>query len=601
MAARTPTHVGRPARPFLTTLVLICVLLSSLGAWPWAVAAQSGVNWRGEYYSNASLSGSPALVRNDVAINFNWGANSPGTGVPADGFSARWTAYASFTAGNYTFSLTVDDGARLWVDEQLIIDQWRDQSPTAYTVTRNMSAGYHSVRIEYYERAGDAACKLSWSTGTTITDWRGEYYNNASLSGSPVLVRNDAAVSFDWGTGSPASGVNADQFSARWTRTAYFPSTGTYTLSATADDGVRVWVDGALLIDKWFAQSRTTHTASKYLTAGNHDVKVEYFEASGSAACIVTWSLGASGGTPSTSEVIVDDRDSGFASGGGTSSFYGRNVGYRNHLYWTWNSTTQLYNWAKWFPNLTTSGNWEVYAYIPSRYFGTKNAVYSIYHNGAKDDKTISQAAYSDQWVSLGTYYFAGGSSEYVMLADNTGEDYATRFVGFDAVRFVLRSGAGPVTPPSACSITPILGFGRIWSGNASVRAKLGCAAEGEKQTWAGEQSFQNGYMFWLQDDDKVHVLYNSGTWAVYNDTWSTGDPEQDTSIVPPAGYYQPKRGFGKVWRDNPAVRNGLGWATTDERGFHASAQRFEHGTMFWSNTRGILVLYSDNTWQRYQ
>ncbi len=601
MAARTLSHLGRRTRPLLIALLTIGVLVATLGAWPPAAAAQSGVTWRGEYYGNVALSGTPALVRNDAAISFNWGAGSPGTGVPADGFSARWTAYAAFTAGNYTFTLTADDGARLWVDEQLIIDQWHDQSPTTYTVTRNMSAGYHSVRLEYYERAGDAVCQLSWGTGTAITDWRGEYYNDISLSGSPILVRNDAAVNFDWGTGSPAAGVNADLFSARWTRTAYFSAAGTYTFSATTDDGVRLWVDGTLLIDKWSARPRATHTAAKYLAAGNHDVKVEYFEATGSAVCIVDWSRGGvSEGTPFAVEVIVDDRDGGFVSGGGASSFYGRNVGYRSHLFWTWNSKDQLYNWGKWYPNLTTSGNWEVFAYIPSRYFGTKNAVYSIFHNGTQDNKAINQAASSDAWVSLGTYYFAGGAAEYVSLGDNTGEPYATRFVGYDALKFVLRSGGGPVSPPSECSITPVLGFGRVWSGDAAVRSRLGCATETEKQTWAGEQSFQNGYMFWRQDDNKIYVLYKNNTWAVYESTWSSRDPEQDPSIVPPAGYFQPKRGFGKVWRDNPAVRNGLGWATTDERGFHGSVQRFERGMMFWSDTRGILALVGDNTWQRY-
>ena len=595
-------HAGRRTRPLLAVALLVCLLLASTAAWPLASAAQSGVTWRGEYYNNVSLSGTPALVRNDSAIDFRWGAGSPGTGVVADGFSVRWTAYAQFAAGSYTFRLTVDDGARLWVDEQLIIDQWHDQSPTAYTVTRNMSAGHHSVRLEYYERAGDAVCQLSWSTGTAITDWRGEYYNSAALSGTPVLVRNDSAINFDWGTGSPANGVSADGFSARWTRSAYFPTTGTYTFSATADDGVRVWVDGALIIDKWTPQARTTHTASKYLGAGHHEIKVEYFEQTGSAVCIVNWALGGSGGgaDPSATEVIIDDRDDGFVFGGGDASFYGRSVGYRSRLFWTWNSSSQQYNWGRWYPNLTTSGNWEVYAYVPSRYASTRAATYTILHNGAQDTKIIDQNAHSDQWVSLGTFYFGGGGNEYVALGDATGEGYATRMVAFDAMRFVLRSGSGSVAPPSGCSITPQQGFGRVWSGNATVRARLGCATDVEQQTWAGEQSFQNGYMFWRQDNGKIYVLYTNGSWGVYDDTWSSGEAEQDTSIVPPVGYYQPKRGFGKVWRDQDGVRDGLGWATTDEHPLHASVQRFEHGLMFWSSTRGTLVLYEDNTWQRF-
>ena len=70
--------------------------------------------------------------------------------------------------------------------------------------------------------------------------------------------------------------------------------------------------------------------------------------------------------------------------------------------------------------------------------------------------------------------------------------------------------------------------------------------------------------------------------------------------LCPPCGLYQPKRGFGKVWRGSLDVRNGLGWGTTEERGFYASVQAFQGGLMIWSSTQGILVLYNDGTWARY-
>ncbi len=577
--------------------VTLLALLVGLTLPTLAVSADSVV-WRGEYYNNVTLSGTPVLVRDDSSINFAWEQASPGTGVNADDFSVRWSTFTWFSAGDYTFSLTLDDGGRLWVDEQLIIDEWRDQSKKAFSATKYLSAGYHSLRLEYYDSGLDATCQLTWTGGTTISDWRGEYYNNTWLGSTAALVRNDTAINFEWANGSPASGVNADQFSARWTRTVSFASAGTYTFSATADDGVRVWVDGSLLIDKWYAQSRTTHAAEKYLAAGDHQIKVEYFEESGTAVCIFSWTKGTS---PSTSsQVIVDDTDSGFISGGNASSFYPRATGYGAHLYWTWNSSSQVYNWGKWYPNLPASGNWQVYVYIPSRYHGTKNATYSIHHEGYTETKAVNQSAYNNQWVSLGTYHFAGGASEYVYLTDVTGETYATRFVGFDAVKFVLRSEPGAPPPPSGCNITPVLGFGRIWNDYSSVRNALGCPTENERQTWAGEQSFQGGYMFWRQDADALYVLYSNGTWQVYDDTWSEGDTEWDVSIVPPSGYYQPKRGFGKVWRDQAGVRDGLGWAVTEERGFIGSVQTFDGGIMFWSNTRGILVLKNDSTWAQF-
>ena len=579
-------------------LLMVILLAGVLVATP---VSANAVNWRGEYYGNMNLVGAPVVVRDDTSINFDWGSGSPASGVPADGFSVRWTAWAHFGAGDYTFSVRVDDGVRMWIDDQLVLDQWKDQSATTYTFTRYMSEGSHALRVEYYEHLGDALCQVSWESGTTpTTGWRGEYYNNNYLGGDPALVRTDAAINFDWGTGSPATGINADNFSVRWTRDIHFPATGTYTFSARVDDGVRVWVNGNLIIDKWIQQSPTTHTGSIYLTAGTHAVRVEYFEAAGSALCQVSWTV--SGAPPSgATEIIVDDLDAGFIWGGPTSSFYARSTGFRNHLRWTWNSRTQQYNWAKWFPNLPSAGNWEVYVYIASNYFGSKSARYSIYHAGTWSSKTVNQNNYYNQWVSLGTYYFNGGSSEYVFLNDVTGETYATRYVGFDAVKFVRRDGGTTTPPPSTgCAITPVLGFGQIWNSNATVRAKLGCAQAVESGVWGAEQTFERGLMFWRSDTNRIYVLRSDQTWQLYDDTWREGDQEWDPNILVPTGLYQPKRGFGKVWRDQSGVRSALGWATTEERGLTMAVQPFDGGMMLWSNIRGTFVLYNDGTWARY-
>ncbi|NLG28430.1 MAG: hypothetical protein GX557_10995, partial [Chloroflexi bacterium] len=219
---------------------------------------------------------------------------------------------------------------------------------------------------------------------------------------------------------------------------------------------------------------------------------------------------------------------------------------------------------------------------------------------------TLNQNIYSNQWISLGTFAFNGGAGEYVYLSDATGEAYATRFLGFDAVKFVKRDGTStpppppPPPPPSPCAIQPVLGFGTVWFGNPTVQAKLGCPAEVEKGILAAEESFQNGYMFWRSDKLLIYVLKDNGTWQSYPDTWTSAEPEWDAGIVAPAGFYQPKRGFGKVWREQPGVRTSLGWATTEERGFGASVQGYAGGLMFWSNLRGTFVLYGDGTWAKF-
>jgi hypothetical protein len=429
--------------------------------------------------------------------------------------------------------------------------------------------------------------------------WQAEYYNNTQLDGEPALIRGDAEINFNWGTASPAPEVDADHFSVRWTRNVSFATGGAYTFSATADDGVRVWVNGQLVIDKWQRQSTTTYMETVYLDAGVHHVQVEYFDATGSAVCVVSWAAEGIASSSSSVEIVVDNQDPGFVWGGAAGSFYQRRVGYGDHLNWTLNRATQYTHWGKWFPHITRAGDYEVYVYIAGRYFGSKSARYQVYHNGQRHEKVLDQNIYHDQWVSLGTYFFSGGANEYVYLSNATGEVNGTRYVGFDAAKFVLRD-KGDVSPLTECDVAPVRGFGRIWDNYSPVRAGLGCALEPERAVWTAEQTFTGGYLLWRQDLGVIYALYSNGTWQTFEDTWASTEPEWDPGIVPPAGFYQPRRSFGKVWRDHNAVRDNLGWAGTEERGFFGAVQPFSGGTMIWSNLRGIFVLYSDGTWARY-
>ena len=93
-----------------------------------------------------------------------------------------------------------------------------------------------------------------------------------------------------WGNGGPGSGVNTDGFSARWVGTHSFAG-GTYTFTARTDDGIRVWVDGTLLLDAWKNQPPTTYTATRTLSPGEHQVKVEYFEGTGWAVTRLSWAM----------------------------------------------------------------------------------------------------------------------------------------------------------------------------------------------------------------------------------------------------------------------------------------------------------------------
>jgi chitodextrinase len=257
-----------------------------------------------QYYGNTTLSGTPVLQRCEAAINHDWASGGPGGTVPADRFSTRWTRKASFTAGSYQFTATADDGIRVWIDGALLVDAWKDQAPTVYQATRTLTAGDHDVKVEYYESAGGAVAKVSWQLNQLLPppppppppppsscptgEYSAQYYGNTTLSGTPVLQRCEAAINHEWGSGSPGGTVPADRFSARWTRTASFTA-DTYQFTATTNDGMRVWVDGTLLLDKWFDQPATTYHATKTLTAGDHTIKVEHYESTNNATARLSW------------------------------------------------------------------------------------------------------------------------------------------------------------------------------------------------------------------------------------------------------------------------------------------------------------------------
>jgi hypothetical protein len=256
--------------------------------------------WKGEYFDNKNLSGRPSIVRDEGGgmIDSDWGLDAPNRDClkRVDGFSARWSRIANFAPGTYRFTVTADDGVRLFVDGKKLIDEWRDQNSQTYSVDLELKGGPHQVRLEYFENFGSASIKLSWATtrctAVVLAErWKGEYYNNLDLSGKPVLVRDDGEerLNFDWNLQGPdgSCGVNIDNFSARWTRKVTFGA-GIFRFNVSADDGVRVYIDRQLKFERWVDQM-TTHTFDLQLAAGNHEITVEYYERWGSAVLKFSW------------------------------------------------------------------------------------------------------------------------------------------------------------------------------------------------------------------------------------------------------------------------------------------------------------------------
>lgn len=276
--------------PWVTWLAT-CMLIGLLGNSKPAMAARLSEPgaWWGDYFANPTLSGAPALSRYDDAIHFGWGDGRPAPGLPSDNFSVRWVRDEWFAGGTYRFKILSDDGVRVWVGEQLVVDEWRERWAEPLDVDRYIPVGTYRVRVEYYDHTGEATISVAWDRLVGGATWRGEYFRNRELEGRPALVRDDGAIDFDWGNGSPDPSLPADNFSVRWTRTLGFTA-GAYRFLTSTDDGVRVWVDGALVVDAWADQKLpNTHTGEVRLAAGQHTIVVEYYEHGGEARAHAWW------------------------------------------------------------------------------------------------------------------------------------------------------------------------------------------------------------------------------------------------------------------------------------------------------------------------
>lgn len=279
----------------------------------------TAASFTGQYFSNQNLSGSPTLTRQDPAIQFDWGSSgSPDPSIPHNQFSVRWIANQFFSSGTYDFTTTSDDGVRLYIDNNLVIDQWHDQGTASYTVTVPLTTGNHQIKLEYYQAFGGAVAKLTWALSSsngvvtpsvspttsptpsvtpTVTPsptptaaFTGQYWNLPGTSSSPTIpntppdfTRQDSVIAFVWnGTASPDPSITHDHFAARWKGSFVFPA-GTYQFTIKADDGVRFLVDGQTVTDQWHDEGMTVYTPSVTLSGGVHTIQMDYYQDTGGA------------------------------------------------------------------------------------------------------------------------------------------------------------------------------------------------------------------------------------------------------------------------------------------------------------------------------
>lgn len=361
-------------------------------------SAPYGTGLYAEYYNNADLT-DLVMTRVDSKVVFDWGWGSPAAGIDPETFSVRWSGQVlPLYSETYEFSTNANDGVRLWVDGQLIIDDWNNHPTPAFnTGTISLTGGQkYDIVMEFYDNVDHAGAELIWyspsqayenvpkrllypdvpasslaaPTGLTATagvgsvslSWtasvgatgynvkrsttsggpfmtiasnvtgtshydiatpnnmtyyyvvsavdgpaesanstqasatveangiRGEYFNNMDFT-NPIALRTDNNINFNWGTGSPAPGVDPDTFSVRWNGLIKPQYTETYTFYTNTDDGVRLYVNNVLIIDNWTDHALTENSGTITLTAGQkYNIKLEYYDNIFDAVVQLSWS-----------------------------------------------------------------------------------------------------------------------------------------------------------------------------------------------------------------------------------------------------------------------------------------------------------------------
>jgi hypothetical protein len=236
-------------------------------------------------------------------------------------FALRFQGYVNVpTDGQYTFYTASDDGSKLLIGTTEVVNNDGLHGLAEQSGSIGLKAGRHALTVLFLQGGGGREITVSYAgpglskqaipasayyrvAGTTPpppppptpagtgTGLLGEYFNNQTLAAPVVLTRVDPTIDFYWGDGAPASSVNADKFSVRWTGQVESPVSGNYIFSTVSDDGVRLWVNGVQIINNWTDHGNTTDTSVPIaLTAGQkYDIRMEYHENSGGAVAQLMW------------------------------------------------------------------------------------------------------------------------------------------------------------------------------------------------------------------------------------------------------------------------------------------------------------------------
>ena len=306
----SPSHIYTSAGSYTVTLAVTDDMgMSAIASNTITVTiGEQGTGLEGVYFDNMDLS-NPKLTRIDPSIDFDWGYGSPDPAIGPDTFSVRWTGQIEpLYTETYTFYAVTDDGFRLWIEDQLVIDSWRDQAPTERSGTIALTAGVkYDIKIEYYENLIGAVARLLWSSpqqpkevvpvdrffhgggavnslpvadagvDQVVVDFGGDNSEAVTLDGSGSSDSDGTIVSYKWYEGG------SEIASGEFAQALFSVGTHTVTLEVTDDDGVAasdtvmITVNGKVTLEEgllayWPFDEEADNTARDYSGLGNDGI-----------------------------------------------------------------------------------------------------------------------------------------------------------------------------------------------------------------------------------------------------------------------------------------------------------------------------------------
>ena len=229
-----------------------------------------------------------AVASGPNQVNLAWGASTDNVGIAGYQVFRTGTLIANTSSATRSFTDLTASAGSTYTYVVRALDAASNTSSLSNSIQVTTPAATYTPPAPIPTAPAPASPAGASCASPATNAFTGCYYNNITLSGIPSLVRVDNLINFNWGTDSPAPAVTPLNFSVRWQ--GYFTfQAGEYTFNTIASDGLRLYIDGELILDRWRDQPGYMYNIRRTLTPGSHLVTVEYYERTGLPLAVVTW------------------------------------------------------------------------------------------------------------------------------------------------------------------------------------------------------------------------------------------------------------------------------------------------------------------------